>query len=347
MSLLFVPRPRPEQFENSPCHYEPQDDLEYVPLTADALKRLAASLPQPISTVRYSNRENNYLFSDRESVYCPSLCSSPVSATSSTRVSLIHTPDEGTEEITFDVAPISVPPERMVPPSHRHMPAAKPIEKGSLNFDSMFDIGGEATFARRNSTVEFLPEFDQIDDYVPDERTAARVEEERELAKARLLYEEEVEKDYMTTARRHVMPRSLWLPQPRHIMTPNFVPSPQNTKQLNIPTGASDEKPDMLPTPFFPKPQSSFGSIDTTDSTSTELTVPSVGEDDYTEVDEEFVSTIFTYLSLNHGSMARKFDVELSIGSGFPVDKVQKDRKSALKVYIERYVFHHPEVSKL
>ncbi|KAJ6263382.1 hypothetical protein Dda_1945 [Drechslerella dactyloides] len=343
MSLLFVPRPRPEQFENSPCHYEPQDDLEYVPLTADALKRLAASLPQPISTVRYSNRENNYLFSDRESVYCPSLCSSPVSATSSTRVSMIHTPEEGTEEITFDVAPISVPPERMAPPAHRHMPAAKPIEKGSLNFDSMFDIGGESHFARRNSTVEFLPEFDQIDDYVPDERTAARVEEERELAKARLLYEEEVEKDYMTTARRPAMPTSLWMSQPRHIMTPNFVPSPKNTN-LHPPTNQPEEDTTLLSLPYFPRPQSSFGSMDTTDSTATDITVPSVGEDDYTEVDDEFVSTIFSYLSLNHGSMARKFDVELSIGSGYSVEKVQQDRKGALKSYIERYVFHHPEV---
>ncbi|KAF3924794.1 hypothetical protein ABW21_db0201349 [Orbilia brochopaga] len=346
MSLLFVPRPRPEQFESSPCHYEPQDDLEYVPLTADALKRLAASLPQPISTVRYSNRENNYLFSDRESVYCPSLCSSPVSATSSTRVSMIHTPEEGTEEITFEVAPITVPPERMVHPSHRHMPPAKPIEKSPLNFDSMFDIGGDETFARRNSTVEFLPEFDQIDDYVPDERTAARVEEERELAKARLLYEEEVEKDYISSARRLPLPSSMWMSQPRHIITPNFVPSPKNTK-LEIPTESPEETTETLPTPFFPKQQSSFGSIDTTDSAATDLTVPSVGEDDYAEVDEEFVSTIFSYLSLNHNSMARKFDIELSIGSGFPMDKVLEDRKAALKVYIERYVFHHPEMSKI
>ncbi|EWC46314.1 hypothetical protein DRE_04485 [Drechslerella stenobrocha 248] len=344
MSLLFVPRPRPGQFENSPCHYEPQDDLEYVPLTADALKSLAASLPQPISTVRYSNRENNYLFSDRESVYCPSLCSSPISATSSTRVSMIHTPAEGTEEITFDVAPISVPPERMVLPQLGH-PAAKPAPKGSFDIDSMFDIGGDATFVRRNSTIDFLPEFDQIDDYVPDERTAARVEEERELAKARLLYEEEVEKDYLATvSRRPALPTSLWMSQPRHIMTPNFVPSPKNTI-LNIPVAEVEVGTTLSPPEYYPKSQTSFGSVETAVSGTTDLTVPSIGEDDYTEVDDEFVSTIFSYLSLNHASMARKFDTELAIGSGFPVDKVAQDRKAALKVYIERYVFHNPDVS--
>ncbi|EPS44037.1 hypothetical protein H072_1910 [Dactylellina haptotyla CBS 200.50] len=343
MSLLFVPRPRPEQFENSPCHYEPQDDLEYVPLTSDALKRLAASLPQPISTVRYSNRENNYLFSDRESVYCPSLCSSPVSATSSTRVSMIHTPDEGTEEIAFDVAPISVPPERMAAPL-RHAPAAKPIDKGALNFDSMFDIGGESTFARRNSTVEFLPEFDQIDDYIPDERTAARLEEERELERARLLYEQELEDDYpVTVARKPIMPTSLWMSQPRHIITPNFIESPKNT-ELTIPVSSSNIEASET-SQYFPKTQTSFGSLDTNVSTATDLTVPSVGDDDYAEVDAEFVDTIFTYLSLNHGSMARKFDSELAIGSGLSLEKVQKDRKSALKAYIERYVFYNPEVS--
>ncbi|KAF3911807.1 hypothetical protein AA313_de0207634 [Arthrobotrys entomopaga] len=343
MSLLFVPRPRPDQFENSPCHYEPQDDLEYVPLTSDALKKLAASLPQPISTVRYSNRENNYLFSDRESVYCPSLCSSPVSATSSTRVSMIHTPDEGTEEIAFDIAPISVSPERMAPPL-RHTPAAKPIETGAINFDSLFDIGGDATFARRNSTVEFLPEFDQIDDYIPDERTAARLEEERELERARLLYEKELEDDYpVTVARKPVMPTSLWMSQPRHIITPNFIQSPQNT-ELSIPVSSSNIEASET-SEYLPKSQTSFGSVNTNVSAATDLTVPSIGEDEYSEVDDEFVETIFTYLSLNHNSMARKFDVELAIGSGFPVEKVQKDRKVALKAYIERYVFHNPDVT--
>ncbi|KAF3906258.1 hypothetical protein ABW20_dc0102500 [Dactylellina cionopaga] len=341
MSLLFVPRLRPDQFE-SPCHYGPQDDLEYVPLTSDALKSLAASLPQPISTVRYSNRENNYLFSDRESVYCPSLCSSPVSATSSTRVSMIHTPAEGTEEISFEVAPISVPPERMV--YNRHMPAAKPIEKGGIDFDSMFDIGGDATFMRRNSTIDVLPDFDQIDDYVPDERTLARLEEERELERARLLYEQELEDDYpVTVARKPIMPTSLWISQPRHIMTPNFVPSPKVT-ELTIPVSESDIE-QSLTSEFFPKTQTSFGSVDTIGSVATDITVPSIGEDAYTEVDEEFVDTIFTYLSLNHNSMARKFDAELAIGSGFPMEKVLEDRKTALKAYIERYVFYHPDVS--
>ncbi|KAF3934888.1 hypothetical protein ABW19_dt0204654 [Dactylella cylindrospora] len=341
MSLLFVPRLRPEQFENSPCHFTPQDDLEYVPLTQDALKQLAASLPQPISTVRYSNRENNYLFSDRESVYCPSLCSSPVSATSSTRVSMIHTPEEGTEEIQFDIAPISVPPQHMAPSRH---PAAKPIEKGGLDLDSLFDIDlGMGGFARRNSTVDFLPEFDQIDDYVPDERTAARLEEERELEKARLLWEKELEDDYpVTVAKKPVMPTSLWTSQPRHIMTPNFVPSPQST-ELTIPVSTSNIEPSTT-SEFFPKSQSSFNSVA---SVATDITVPSLGEDEFTEVDDEFVSTIFTYLSLNHNSMALKFDQELVIGSGFPLEKVQKDRKAALKVYIERYVYHHPDISLL
>ncbi|RVD85904.1 uncharacterized protein DFL_004207 [Arthrobotrys flagrans] len=344
MSLLFVPRPRPDQFESSPCHYEPQDDLEYVPLTSDALKQLAASLPQPISTVRYSNRENNYLFSDRESVYCPSLCSSPASATSSTRVSMIHTPEEGTEEIVFDVAPISVPPENMAP--SRHHAVGKPIEKGAINFDAMFDIGGEATF-RRNSTVDFMPEFDQIDDnYVPDERTRARLEEERELEKARLLWEKELEDDHpVTQARKPIMPTSLWTPQPRHIMTPNFVPSPRVTT-FEIPVSKPDIEPSET-SEFFPRTQTSFGSLDTNVSSTTDLTIPSIGEDDYTEVDTEFVDTIFSYLSLNHNSMARKFDAELAIGSGFPIDKVKEDRKCALKAYIERYVFHNPEVSIL
>ena len=44
---------------------------------------------------------------------------------------------------------------------------------------------------------------------------------------------------------------------------------------------------------------------------------------------------------------ALKFDEELAIGSGFPLEKVRKDRKAALKIYIEKYVYHNPEVPKV
>lgn len=335
MSLLFVPRPRPEQFENSPCHYEPQDDLEYVPLTAGALKTLAASLPQPISTVRYSNRENNYLFSDRESVYCPSLCSSPNSTSTSRKNSEIYTPEEGTHEIAVEIAPTFVPPAAVH--ERFHMPG-KPIDKSPINFDSMFDIdcGG----FRRASTVEFIPDYDDLDDYVLDERSAARMEEERELEKARLLYEKELEDDYAcTVARKPAMSTSLWTSQPRFIMTPKFVPSPQST-ELTIPVSGSTIEPSEN-SEFFPKSQGSTGSAA---SVATDITVPSEGDDAWIEVEDDFIETVFTYLSINHNSMALKFDDELAIGSGFPIEKVRKDRKAALKIYIERYVYHNPEV---
>ncbi|KAK6538329.1 hypothetical protein TWF694_011207 [Orbilia ellipsospora] len=61
------------------------------------------------------------------------------------------------------------------------------------------------------------------------------------------------------------------------------------------------------------------------------------------EVTTEFVLAVFNYLSLNHESIARKFDKELSEVTGWSIERVLTDRLGALREYVEEYVERKPK----
>ncbi|KAF3914619.1 hypothetical protein AA313_de0201534 [Arthrobotrys entomopaga] len=69
---------------------------------------------------------------------------------------------------------------------------------------------------------------------------------------------------------------------------------------------------------------------------------PNMNPTKRSEVTTEFVLAVFNYLSLNHESVARKFDKELSAGTGWSIERVVTDRLGALREYVEDYVERKP-----
>jgi hypothetical protein len=65
---------------------------------------------------------------------------------------------------------------------------------------------------------------------------------------------------------------------------------------------------------------------------------------DAAEIAEELVAGVMRYLSLEFESVAWKFDAELALYSGIPMELVRKDRKYAVKKYVERWVTENPEI---
>jgi len=60
------------------------------------------------------------------------------------------------------------------------------------------------------------------------------------------------------------------------------------------------------------------------------------------EVTEDFVKSVYKYLSLNIPLIACNFDDEISQTTGIPVDKVKSDRMSALREYIKGWMRENP-----
>jgi len=60
------------------------------------------------------------------------------------------------------------------------------------------------------------------------------------------------------------------------------------------------------------------------------------------EVTDDFVKSVYQYLSLNIPLIACKFDDELSSTTGIPVDRVKEDRMSALREYIKSWMRENP-----
>lgn len=60
------------------------------------------------------------------------------------------------------------------------------------------------------------------------------------------------------------------------------------------------------------------------------------------EVTDDFVKSVYQYLSLNIPLIACKFDDEISSTTGIPVDRVKQDRMSALREYIKGWMRENP-----
>lgn len=65
---------------------------------------------------------------------------------------------------------------------------------------------------------------------------------------------------------------------------------------------------------------------------------------DAAEIAEELVSGVMRYLSLEFENVGRKYDDELALYTGMPIELVRKDRKYAVKKYVERWVTENPEI---
>lgn len=65
---------------------------------------------------------------------------------------------------------------------------------------------------------------------------------------------------------------------------------------------------------------------------------------DAAEVAEELVYGVMRYLSLEFENVGRKYDDELSLYTGLSKELVRKDRKFAVKKYVERWVRENPEI---
>jgi len=68
------------------------------------------------------------------------------------------------------------------------------------------------------------------------------------------------------------------------------------------------------------------------------------GESDV-EVTEEFVNAVMAYLSLNHESIAAKYDAELVLYTNTSEAQVKADRKGVVRKYIERWISENPEMA--
>lgn len=61
------------------------------------------------------------------------------------------------------------------------------------------------------------------------------------------------------------------------------------------------------------------------------------------EITPDFVDDVYRYLSLQFENIASQFDPELSLYTGIPIEEVKSDRKAALTVYCEKWVFENPD----
>jgi len=288
-----------------------------IMLTQDALLQLAATLPQPISTTKFSNRvSDENKFSDRESEGCPSLSSSPVSTNSSTTtVSLATVPDDFLPSRDFAnkvyQLPISINAKpstntyKYIEPDYRSYKYDEPVRTNIRDVD----------FQSRRPQREQSPQ--QYKDYAtPFPEIKKEVKKERKPI----------------------------------IMS--FIPArPAKPAVEFTDVQTSSPTSTTLIIPSFNlkghRKQSSERSIEATATTETVVIheeplelCPTRRE----EVKDIFVDTVFTYLSFPHESIAKNFDTEIAEGSGMTVDKVKSDRKVALKEYIARYVQEHPEI---
>lgn len=62
------------------------------------------------------------------------------------------------------------------------------------------------------------------------------------------------------------------------------------------------------------------------------------------EIAEELTAGVMRYLSLDFDNVGRKYDDELALYTGIPMELVRKDRKYAVKKYVERWVIENPEI---
>jgi len=285
-------------------------------LTQDALLQLAATLPQPISTTRFSNRiSDENKFSDRESEGCPSLSSSPVSTNSSTTtVSLATVPDDFLPSrdfankvyqlpITIDTKP-STNTYKYVEPDYRSYKYDEPVRTNVRDVD----------FQSRR------PQREQS--------------QQRDYATPFLEIKKEVKKERKPIIMSFIPAR----PAKPAVEFADVQTSSPTTTTLIIPSFdlKACRKQDLERRVEAP----------TTDDQSIIIheeplqLCPTKRE----EVKDIFVDTVFTYLSFPHESIAKSFDAEIAEGSGMTVDKVRSNRKIALKEYIARYVQEHPEI---
>jgi len=65
---------------------------------------------------------------------------------------------------------------------------------------------------------------------------------------------------------------------------------------------------------------------------------------DAAEIAEELVSGVMRYLSLGFENVGRKYDDELALYTGIPIELVRKDRRYVVKKYVERWVTENPEI---
>lgn len=62
------------------------------------------------------------------------------------------------------------------------------------------------------------------------------------------------------------------------------------------------------------------------------------------EIAEELVAGVMRYLSLDFENVGRKYDDELVLYTGLPMELVRRDRKYVVKKYVERWVIENPEI---
>lgn len=65
---------------------------------------------------------------------------------------------------------------------------------------------------------------------------------------------------------------------------------------------------------------------------------------DAAEIAKELAVGVMRYLSLGFENVGRKYDDELALFTGLPMELVRKDRKLAVKKYVERWVVENPEI---
>ncbi|KAF8455758.1 hypothetical protein BGX38DRAFT_1140382 [Terfezia claveryi] len=63
-----------------------------------------------------------------------------------------------------------------------------------------------------------------------------------------------------------------------------------------------------------------------------------------TDVTDQFVGEVWRYLSFEHECIARRYDEELSEGTGWRKERVSQDRWGALREYVKMWVGVNPEV---
>lgn len=286
-------------------------------LTQESLLQLAATLPQPISTTRFSNRvSDENKFSDRESEGCPSLSSSPVSTNSSTTtVSLATIPDDFLPSRDFANKVYQLPITLDTKPSANAYQYVEPDYSSYKHHEPVRTNIRDVDFQSRR------PQREQP--------------QQREYATPFLEIKKEVKKERKPLIMSFIPAR------------PAKPPVEFGDVQTTSPTSTT-----LIIPSFDLGPRQKQGSESSVEDVIVDGTAiiheeplelcPTRRE----EVRDIFVDTVFTYLSFPHESIAKSFDDEIVEGSGMTVELVKSNRKVALKEYIARYVQDHPEIRK-
>lgn len=314
-------------------------DAPPAKLTRHALLELAKTLPQPISTTRFSNRSKiDSIFSDRESIGCPSLSSSPASDNSSTNtsVSLSTLPDDFLPSRDFKKGDVILPLFTRTT-THRleqerklseQIARAKQERERQKKAEQELERQRDLAIKQRDAEIQAVEDRDR------------EKEQDRMLAL--------MAKERVMEAKRAAAGPKVVVDKKRQLVPMNFIPAKPKTSMMISKAGPLMASPKSTTLVYSSEPDAMDTDLDSAyfsaspSSSASSLLTPTCAHD----VTDEFVQTVFTYLSMPHGVIAKRFDAEIAMAVGCSVAEVAGDRMSALRVYVEKYIDSHPTIRK-